>query len=287
MTTPQQAHSERYKQFQSSQVDRQTNGIQKIMSPDAIETAARYLHALQSAGRSGERLEAGMRPATPEDGWRIQQRISEMRGSPVAGWKCALPPSDRWVVAALHDVRASGGIAAAPVSSTGTARIEPELAFELKRSLPPRDNPYTHADVNAAIGSVRLAVEVLGCRYDDAAQASGPELMADSLWNQSVVLGPSVPMDLAQEPFPGPFQIALSVSGREDTVYEATHPNGDPRLPLYWLAEFLRGQGTGLEAGLVVITGSLAGVIEVPIERPAVLRYGDFGELALSIQRLL
>ncbi|UUZ72791.1 fumarylacetoacetate hydrolase family protein [Polaromonas sp. P1(28)-8] len=257
-----------------------------IMNPTAIETAARYLHALQSAGRSGKRLETGIRPATPEDGWRIQRRISEMRGSPVAGWKCALPPSDRWIVAALHDVRPSGGVATAPAGAIGAARIEPELAFELKQSLPPRDTPYTRADVNAAIGGVRLAVEVLGCRYVDAAGGSGPELMADSLWHQSVVLGPSVIMDLAQEPFPGPFQIALSVWGREDTKYEATHPNGDPRLPLYWLAEFLRSQGTGLEAGQVVITGSLASVIDLPFECPAVLRYGDFGELALSIEQL-
>lgn len=220
-----------------------------IMNPTAIETAARYLHALQSAGRSGKRLETGIRPATPEDGWRIQRRISEMRGSPVAGWKCALPPSDRWIVAALHDVRPSGGVATAPAGAIGAARIEPELAFELKQSLPPRDTPYTRADVNAAIGGVRLAVEVLGCRYVDAAGASGPELMADSLWHQSVVLGPSVIMDLAQEPFPGPFQIALSVWGREDTKYEATHPNGDPRLPLYWLAEFCAAKAQAWRPG--------------------------------------
>jgi 2-keto-4-pentenoate hydratase len=257
-----------------------------IMSPNAIEAAARYLHSLQLAGRSGERLEAGMRPATPEDGWRIQRRVSEMRDRPVAGWKCALPPSDRWVVAALHDVEPSGGIVAAPAGSLDAARIEPELAFELKRSLPPRDTPYTQTDVNAAIACVRLAVEVLGCRYVDAAHASGPELMADGLWHQSLVLGPRVAMDLAEKPFPGPFQIALSVSGREDTTFEATHPNGDPRLPLYWLAEFLRSQGAGLEAGQVVITGSLASVIDLPFERPAVLRYGDFGELALRIDRL-
>lgn len=257
-----------------------------IMNPTAIETAARYLHALQSAGRSGKRLETSIRPATPEDGWRIQRRISEMRGSPVAGWKCALPPANLWIVAALHDVRSSGGVATAPAGPKGAARVEPELAFELKQSLPPRDAPYTPADVNAAIGGVRLAVEVLGCRYADPAEASGPELMADSLWNQSVVLGPRVNIDLAQEPFPGPFQIGLSVSGGEDAKYEATHPNGDPRLPLYWLAEFLRSRGTGLEAGQVVITGSLAGVIELPFECPAVLRYGDFGELALSIEQL-
>ena len=91
------------------------------MEPSAIEAAARYLHALQSAGRFGARLEAGLRPATPEDGWRIQRRISELRGSPVIGWKCGLPPGDRWVAAALHDARPSGSMVAAPAGPTGTA----------------------------------------------------------------------------------------------------------------------------------------------------------------------
>jgi len=256
------------------------------MEPSAIEAAARYLHALQSSGRFGARLQAGLRPATPEDGWRIQRRISELRGSPVIGWKCGLPSGDRWVAAALHDARPSGGMAAAPAGPTGAARIEPELAFELKHSLPPRATPYTPADVNAVIGRVRLAVEVLGCRYDDAADASGPELMADSLWHQSVVLGPTATVDFAQEPFPGPFEIALSVQGHDDVTFAASHPNGDPRLPLYWLAEFLRSQGTGLEAGQAVITGSFAGAIDLPFKRPAVLRYGNFGELALTLEQL-
>lgn len=62
--------------------------------------------------------------------------------------------------------------------------------------------------------------------------------------------------------------------------------NGDPRLPLYWLAEFLRSQGTGLKAGQAVITGSFAGAIDLPFKRPAVLRYGNFGELALTLEQL-
>ena len=256
------------------------------MKPNAVEAAARYLHALQSSGRVGARLEAGLRPATPEDGWRIQRRISQLRGSPAIGWKCGLPPGDRWVAAALHDARPSGGVAAAPAGLAGAARIEPELAFELKQSLPSRAAPYTRADVDAAIGSVRLAVEVLGCRYDDAADASGPELMADSLWHQSLVLGPAAALDFAQEPFPAPFEIALSVQGQDDITLAASHPNGDPRLPLYWLAEFLRSQGMGLEGGQAVITGSLAGAIDLPFKRPAVLRYGNFGELALTLEPL-
>ncbi|MNV70864.1 hypothetical protein D3C71_1638480 [compost metagenome] len=110
--------------------------------------------------------------------------------------------------------------------------------------------------------------------------------MADSLWHQSVVLGPTVAVDFAHEPFPGPFEIALSVQGHDDITFAASHPNGDPRLPLYWLAEFLRSQGTGLEAGQAVITGSFAGAIDLPFKRPSVLRYGNFGELALTLEQL-
>ena len=249
------------------------------MEDSAVDAAARHLNGLLSAGRVGVRLAPLCRPEQPFDAWRIQRRVSALRQRPVTGWKCGLPATDRWVVAALHDAVPSGSKVKAPPGPSGEGRIEPELAFELRHDLPPREQAYGAAEVFAAIGSVRLAVEVLGCRYEDASQASGPELMADGLWHQALVLGPSI-IDLPAEPA---FTLTVAVDGSATYTLAARHPDGDPRRALVWLAEFLRQQGHGLVAGQVVITGSLAGVIGLPFGHRCVLRYQGFGEMAITL----
>ncbi|MEO7243355.1 MAG: hypothetical protein ABIW85_10645, partial [Variovorax sp.] len=65
----------------------------------------------------------------------------------------------------------------------------------------------------------------------------------------------------------------------EAHMREARHPNGDPRQPLYWLVEFLRARGIGLRRGQSIITGSLAGVVSLPAQRHARLRFGDLGSM--------
>ena len=62
------------------------------------------------------------------------------------------------------------------------------------------------------------------------------------------------------------------------------HPAGDPLAPLCWLAEFLRGQGQGLQAGQVVITGSYAGAPWVPVGLPVSVRFGTLGQLSLRFE---
>ena len=252
------------------------------MDPTQIEEAARELSQRVKTGTSGPLLAPGCRPQSLEDGWRIHRRVSELRGTPVQGWKCGLPPADRWVAAALHEAVPAGGIVRMPAGvsgSGGTGRIEPEIAFVMGRDLPPRIEAYTAEEVMAAVGEMRLAVEVLGCRYEDPNQARGPELMADGMWNQSLVLGPvlaSLEAELA-------FELTVSVAGQPDVQQAASHPNGDPRRPLVWLAEFLRVQGVGLRAGQAVITGSFAGALRVPLNVPVTLRYGELGQVGLTL----
>ena len=252
------------------------------MNSSDLDAAARRLHDLQFAGGSGPRLAPGLRPQEAVDGWHIQRRVSELRASPVIGWKCGLPQADRWVIAALHDALPAGTRLRAPAGPAGMPRIEPEFAFRLGHDLAPRAAPYSPAEVKDAIGTVHLAVEVLGCRYDDADQASAAELLADGLWHQTLVIGPAI-AGLEDEPA---FTLTLAVAGQAERTLDAHHPDNDARRPLYWLAEFLRQQGLGLLAGQVVITGSLAGAIELPFGDATVLRYGALGELALTIDRL-
>ena len=267
------------------------------MNPTSIHNAADILFGLESRQKSGPRLALALRPENPADGWAVQRRVSDLRmelqGRPVTGWKCGLPNAERWAVAALHTALQAEPLAgesgcaraAAPAGPDGGARVEPELAFMLKTSLPARPEAYTPAEVDAVIGSVHLAIEVLGSRYIDAIAASGPELMADSLWHQTLVLGPEVHdlPDLAAEPT---LALSINTAGNPPRLMTGRHPDGDPRKPLYWLAEFLRTQGMGLEAGQAVITGSFAGAINLPFGEAATLVFGDLGQIAIRLEEM-
>lgn len=251
------------------------------MPPEAVMAAALHVDALQRSGIPGERLAGDLRPDRPADGWRIQRAASALRAKPVIGWKCGLPQPDRWIVAALHEQLPAGQVVNAPAVTEGHARVEPELAFVLRHDLPPREAPYTPAEVDLAIASTHLAIEVLGCRFAEAPLASGSELMADSLWHHTLVLGEAI-----TRPVPNEFVMEICRDGQAPTLSRGRHPDGNPRLALYWLGEFLRQQGPGLRAGQTVITGSLAGVVELPFGQATVFRFGELGELSLSAKPL-
>jgi 2-keto-4-pentenoate hydratase len=53
-----------------------------------------------------------------------------------------------------------------------------------------------------------------------------------------------------------------------------------------WLANFLRERGLGLQAGQAVITGSYAGVLELPRGRQLHIGFGALGTLSIRFSCL-
>ncbi len=242
--------------------------------------AARTLIAARESGLAGPRLPAACRPQNQGQALAVQLRtaqlLRETSQDSIAAWKSALPTPEKTVVAPIYaSTMAWAGTvpAQAPV-----VRIEPEIAFELARDLPAREEPYSHADVDAAIGGARLALEVLGCRYAAPEHASLPELLADHMFNAGLVLGPRI---ASPDAAPASMTLTLSVDGAEIEQHAGIHPNNQAKAGLYWLANFLRAQGLGLSAGQHVITGSYAGFLDVPANRDIELAYGDLGILKL------
>src|SRR5690606_39981142 len=56
----------------------------------------------------------------------------------------------------------------------------------------PRPEPYTPADVDAAIARTHLALELINSRYAEPDAAEFPEMLADGLVNQGLFIGPEV-----------------------------------------------------------------------------------------------
>jgi len=250
------------------------------------QEAAAILVERRQTGTQGDQLPESCRPTTLEEALAIQAAVTErwcdLMDDSIGGWKCLLPPDGKLIVGPIY-TRTIDSIA--PVAlwpkpgNPSIARIEPELAFFFGKDLPPREQLYTPADVDAAISRTHLALELINCRYADPSQCAFPEMLADGLVNQGLFIGPQVDSELARNTS----EFSLNVGHNSQlTSHHAKHPNSNPRAPLYWLAEFLRSQGQGIVAGQAVITGSFAGVLEVPMDTDISLEYVGLGKMDVS-----
>ncbi|HSC69558.1 MAG TPA: fumarylacetoacetate hydrolase family protein [Cellvibrio sp.] len=253
----------------------------------AVE-AARILVARRISGEQGGRLPEGSRPQDLEQALAIQAAVTarwcEQMDDSIGGWKCLLPPQDKLVLGPIYtrtiDSVPPVSLWVKTTAEGERARIEPELAFFFGRDLPARAEPYTPAEVDAAIARTHMALELINSRYADPASCEFPEMLADGLVNQGLFIGPEVDSENARGA--SSFTITLTCDNGEVIERQGQHPNTQPRAPLYWLAEFLRSRGEGIVAGQAVITGSYAGVIEVPTNTGIRIDYAGLGGMQVS-----
>jgi len=246
--------------------------------------AAAILVERRIAGTQSDRLPEACRPRTLTQALAIQAAVSEQwceqMDDSIGGWKCLLPPEDKLVVGPIY-TRTIDSVAPISLWPKGDrARIEPELAFFFGQDLPARAEPYTPADVDAAIARTHMALELINSRYSDPASCEFPEMLADGLVNQGLFIGPQV--DSASARGASSFTVTMTCTNGEVIERQGQHPNTHPRAPLYWLAEFLRSRGEGILAGQAVITGSYAGVIEVPLNTDITIDYAGLGSMQVS-----
>lgn len=254
--------------------------IDSMAQLTASELAERRLH-----GRTGPLLADTAKPTQFQEAFALQQAVSQtycqLSHSQIQGWKCALPVGEKQILGPLFSDACVDAAEICPIwpSSQGLARVEPELVFTLAQDLPSRSAPYTHAEIDAAIGSTRLALELIQSRYDNPKDATYFEALADGLVNQGLYLGPAVSVANGSEL--SQFTLTITLDDSNNTVLEkaAEHPNIDPRAGLYWLVNFLSSQGLTLSAGQHVITGSYAGVLDLPLDTHTEIRFGELGSI--------
>src|SRR6266516_947350 len=110
------------------------------------DAAARHLVAARTARRPGERLPEACRPVDVADALAIQERVRELLGAAIGGWKCSLPSAEREIAAApifASTITSDSPCRILPIA--GKARIEPEIAFVIGHDLPSRATPCTHS----------------------------------------------------------------------------------------------------------------------------------------------
>ncbi|MET0951147.1 MAG: fumarylacetoacetate hydrolase family protein [Pseudomonas sp.] len=255
------------------------------LAESTILKAATELVRARNTGSRLDALPCDEVALSLEQGFEIQQRVGMIAEKKVGGWKCALPKPGKWIVAPIytdHIVRSERY----PLDvATSTVRIEPELACVLGADLLARSTPYTAEDISRSISEVRLALEVIDCRYVDPQKVTFEQLLADGLFNHGLVLGPTA-NSLNSDNLPARLDVTLSHPGVEPVSICGVHPDHDPLAPIVWLANFLSTRGIDLQAGQVVITGSYAGVLEVPTHQPLDIQFGEAGSLPVLFSTL-
>lgn len=78
------------------------------------------------------------------------------------------------------------------------------------------------------------------------------------------------------------FELSVNIHNGETLQKSAIHPNGFPKAGLYWLVNFLSAQGISLTQGQYVITGSYAGVLDLPLNQHCQFHYGELGQFGLQ-----
>src|SRR4051794_10178940 len=130
-------------------------------------------------------------PVNTRSAMQVQALVQEQLARPVRGWKLATGPEKLPIAAPLLDVYP----AAYEISLFHNCAIEVELAVRLGKDLPSREaGCYQRSDILNAIESLVLGIEVIGGRFDCAANVPFLSFLADNLGNRAYVIGDSLPL---------------------------------------------------------------------------------------------
>ncbi len=246
-----------------------------------LHAASLVLANLRHTAETSPRLPPELRPQNFAEAWQLQQavaaHIEATTGATIAGWKCGISDANVFMLApifsdSVQHIAAHGPTLCPLIPRHNLASIEPEFAFVMQTSLDAAPH-YSEAEIDAAIGSTHLALELIFDRFEEPASLSFPENLADGLKNQGLLIGPRIENALPE------VDLVLA-HGDSNLNIKGKHPNLVPKAPLYALVNFLREQGMGLGAGQAIITGSIAGVWDVPLNAMVHIEYVGLGQFS-------
>ena len=218
------------------------------MSRDAIAAAAARLLEARRAGKRITLSEAET-PRDVAEGYAIQDAVVAGLGAKTVGWKSLPAPSGEVVVAPILGEVPAGGTWT--VRGGEPAGLEVEIAFKMKSSV---DGSAGREQILDAVGSAHVVFELCQSRLANPSDLPRHVGLADCVSNTAVVVGDAFAdwrkndlRDVAGR---------LVVDGRVHKEGKST----DPLKMLLALPAALAARGKRLEAGQVIITGSLVGM---------------------------
>jgi 2-keto-4-pentenoate hydratase len=257
--------------------------------------AARLLWTCRESGTVIDALPDALRPHDTAAAHAIQSALPAVAGRPIVGWKIAATSAAGQAHIQV-DGPLPGRILDAFVQPIGATLslfgsrmrvVEPEFAFRMGASLPPRSAPYAAHEVLAAVESLHPAFEVPDSRFADFARAGKAQLIADDACCGRFAFGPAAPaawrtLDLAAH------RVRARVCDADGRVRytregEGRALLGDPLIALTWLANELSSLGVGLRAGDWASCGTCMVPLEILPGDRVVADYGVLGRIEIGL----
>lgn len=234
------------------------------MQETAARHAAEMLLAEHRANTTFKPFDPSQGPATVSDAYDIQQKfVALLRAEhgDTIGYKvgltsqtmqkfCGIDHPIAGVVLA-HRVHRSG--ATIRRAEFGRLGLEFEIAVRIKSNVPPAASPHTVGTIAPYIGGVCAAIELVDDRAADYTNLDVLALVADNSWNGGIVLS-----ELATN-WPD-LESVRGKATRDGVAIGEGHGRdilGHPFNSVAWLAAHLAARGESLQAGQIVMTGSV------------------------------
>ena len=166
------------------------------MDATAQRQLARLLAQLRRDGRAQSGLDPHLVPPDKATAYRISGMVAEELGWPVVGWKIAAAKEE--MQKALRTDSPIYGrtffLRETPATFVHAKLASPipevEYQARLGTDLPPRENPYTIAEVTDAVASLHPGLELAECRFlHDNAFPPLPAILADGAGSGTIVYG--------------------------------------------------------------------------------------------------
>jgi 2-keto-4-pentenoate hydratase len=235
------------------------------MTDSHLDAAAAWIAERRSARRSLADMPATLKPSTEDAAYAVQARVRDLLEpafGPTIGWKVGATTAAMQkllnVPAPCFGEMHRGGLhhRSAKLESKDFCRlgIECEIAMELAAPLG-GSGAVTPEMAAAAVVRIFPAAEIVDDRYGDFRSFGVPALIADFFFHAGVVLGAPIDdwrrLDLAEVAGTTRVNGEARVTGRGADVL------GHPMRSLAILANRVSALGRRLEAGQIVMTGSL------------------------------
>lgn len=242
------------------------------------------VQALVEARRSGEPWKPGQFDESLglEDAYAIQADVAQalglFEGRPTA-WKVGGLPVPN--AAPLPNLLTDPAVW--PMAGPEGVIIEAELAFRLTRT------PVSAQDVLGCLGSVCVAIEIIGTRLVGGLAAPLAWKLLDQGVNAALVIGAERPFttDRLSDSLDWSRQrCQMQVNAQVVAQATGSHPTGDPLSALPWLFEHAARHTGGLRAGDWVTTGAWL-VQKVHAGDTVDVEFEGFGTARLVIARTM
>ena len=204
-----------------------------------------------------------------EGAFEVQRMTMDRLGERAAASKIALEPSGQPIAAPIYASMTYAQPARIALPHRGFIGIEVEIAVRLAESITPEMAARGGAGIMPSIESFHVGIELVGSRLDDRTEAGPYGQLADNLNTAGYVWSEAQwqrGADLDD------VQVFLEIDDDPIVISPGKHPFGGVLETIVAYGRALPDQFGALEAGMLVTTGALTGLIG--LARPARVRAG-------------